>query len=353
MKTSSPQPIPGPLVLFGSGEASASGGKAHEYAAATQTTPLRAAILETPAGFELNSPQVAGNLADFVLRRLQNYRPQVNVVPIRTRKGEFGAQNTALLPPILQANYLFLGPGSPTYAARTLRGTAAYYALVARHRLGASLLLASAAVLAFSVYTLPVYEIYKVGEDLHWKPGLNFLKPFGLSVVFVPHWNNTDGGENLDTSRCFMGRQRFEQLLTMLPAGLRIVGIDEHTALAIDFSTGKCRVFGAGGVTIVGDDDFVCVPAGSIFPLDTLGNWHIPRPRTGIPPVIWQRAIEVQAVAEKEDVPPLQVLALLEARQQARTHRNWQLADELRRQIAAWGWEVRDTPQGQEIVRAG
>lgn len=353
MTTTSPQPVPGPLILFGSGETSASGGKAHEYAASSQTPPLRAAILETPAGFELNSPQVAGNLGDFVLRRLQNYRPQVSIIPARTRSGEFSTQNPALLPPIFESNYLFLGPGSPTYAVRQLRGTAAYYALAARHRLGAPLLLASAAALAFSAYTLPVYEIYKVGEDLYWKSGLNFLKPFGLPVVFIPHWNNSDGGDNLDTSRCFMGKPRFEQLLTMLPAGLRIVGIDEHTALAIEFSSGTCRVFGVGGVTIVGDDDFCCMTAGSTFPLDLLGSWRIPRPRAGIPPVIWQRALDAQTPAEAEDVPPPQVFALLEARQQARTQRNWSLADELRRQIAAWGWQVRDTPQGQEVVRGG
>ena len=58
-----------------------------------------------------------------------------------------------------------------------------------------------------------MYEIYKVGEDLGWKAGLNLLGPFGRSVAIVPHWNNHEGGEELDTSHSFMGQERFERLL--------------------------------------------------------------------------------------------------------------------------------------------
>jgi hypothetical protein len=59
---------------------------------------------------------------------------------------------------------------------------------------------------------LPVYEIYKVGQDVHAVDGLNLFADFGLHVSFIPHWNNTDGGVDLDTSRFIgMDAQRMEQ----------------------------------------------------------------------------------------------------------------------------------------------
>ena len=100
---------------------------------------------------------------------------------------------------------------------------------------------------------MPVYEIYKVGEDLGWKAGLNLLGPFGRNVAIVPHWNNHEGGEELDTSHSFMGQERFERLLGLLPSDVDVVGIDEHTALMLDFAAGMAVVFGRGGVSWLHD----------------------------------------------------------------------------------------------------
>ena len=50
----------GPIALLGSGETSLAGGRVFEMIAQGLPQPLRVAILETPAGFELNSPRVAG-----------------------------------------------------------------------------------------------------------------------------------------------------------------------------------------------------------------------------------------------------------------------------------------------------
>ncbi len=83
---------------------------------------------------------------------------------------------------MLNADLIFMGPGSPSYAIRQLRDSLAWYYLIARHRLGAVLALASAATVAFSACALPVYEIYKVGEDLHWIEGLDFFKLYGLTA---------------------------------------------------------------------------------------------------------------------------------------------------------------------------
>lgn len=48
---------------------------------------------------------------------------------------------------------------------------------------------------------------------------------------------------------------------------------------------------------------------------------------------------------------PAEITALLAQRQQARTDKAWQLADALREQIAAAGYDVVDTPNGSELKR--
>lgn len=50
--------FPGPIALLGSGETSRAGGRIFEHLARQIGEPLRIAILETPAGFELNSAQI-------------------------------------------------------------------------------------------------------------------------------------------------------------------------------------------------------------------------------------------------------------------------------------------------------
>jgi hypothetical protein len=341
------------LVLFGSGETQASSGKAHEAVARSLETTPEIAILETPAGFELNSDRVAGAVADFLARRLQNYQPRLSVIPARKRNTALSPDDPQLLEPMLRANWIFLGPGSPTYAVRQLKDSLALHYMAARHRMGAAVMLASAATLAFSAYTLPVYEIYKVGEEIHWKPGLDFFAAYGLSLVIIPHWNNTDGGAELDTSHCYMGLARFNPLAAMLPAGTTILGLDEHTALIIDLQAGVCQVMGAGGVTIIRDGDERRFAAGESFPAERLGDWRLPVGGEGIPAAAWQAAMQAAlAIPERVEAgPDEKVISLVSQRQQARLERNWQQADQLRQKIYELGWQVLDTPEGPQLAR--
>jgi cyanophycinase-like exopeptidase len=371
---------PGPVVLFGSGETSPSGRKVFDLVLKELPQQPKLALLETPAGFELNSARVIGRVAQFLEHRLQNYRPQVSVIPARARGTEFSPDDPEIAAPLLQADLIFMGPGSPSYAVRQLRDSTAWHYLLARHRLGAALALASAATIAVSAYALPVYEIYKVGEELHWKPGLDFFGLYGMPLVFIPHWNNQEGGEELDTSRCFMGQPRFARLMQMLPSDLTVLGVDEHTALIMDVPNGVGRVVGRGGVTVIhmghqhpgaGPDlhgtGLAQVAAGrhahvhthldgESFPLAACCSFEVPPNGEGLPPEVWRRALEVRArlQAERQAAPgqeaPSQVLALVAERQAARAAKNWAAADELRDKIAGLGWTVKDTPQGPELT---
>jgi hypothetical protein len=312
------------------------------------------AILETPAGFELNSAQVAGRIGEFLCHHLQNYQPQVTVVPARKRGTPFSPDAPEIAALIPGADAIFLGPGSPTYAVRQLQDCLAWHTTLACHRLGSSVVLASAAAIAASAYALPVYEIYKVGEDPHWRTGLDLFGPYGLSLVFVPHWNNRDGGDDLDTSRCYMGRSRFDLLLDMLPSDVTVVGIDEHTALAIDPAAGTCQIVGKDGVTLLRAGSVVRYEQGAQFAIGELGPFHMPDPEAGLPAGAWARAREtcLEARRGRAPEPSPQVLALVREREAARARRDWARADALRASIADRGWHVQDTPGGPQLEPA-
>jgi cyanophycinase-like exopeptidase len=338
---------PGYVILFGSGETSASGRKIYEWLMQRLPSAIRAAVLETPAGFELNSAQVAGRVAEFLRWRLQNYRLQVHVVPARKRGTPFSPDDPHIVAPLVESNVIFLGPGSPTYAVRQLQDSLAWHMLRARHRLGAAIVLASAATIAASAHALPVYEIYKVGEDVHWRPGLDFFGDFGLSLVFIPHWNNAEGGTELDTSHCFMGQSRFEQLLGMLPCDMTVIGIDEHTALVLDLAADKCHVMGTGGITLVRGGYACHIKANQDFPISEFGPFHIPELEAGLSPEVWHGLQSAQVPAATGDAPQpsAEVLALVERRETARMRHDWATADDLRERITRLGWQILDTPQ--------
>ncbi len=75
----------GRIAFLGSGETSLAGGRIFESLARLITTPLQVAVMETTAGFELNSPQVARRVADFLQTRLQNYNPTIDLIPARKK----------------------------------------------------------------------------------------------------------------------------------------------------------------------------------------------------------------------------------------------------------------------------
>lgn len=354
---------PGMVSLIGSGETSASAGQIYEMMVrktGLHSSPLQISVLETPAGFEQNAALVATRVAHFLESRLQNSHPRVIQVAARKKDTAFSPNDLEIVAPIFTSQFIFLGPGSPTYTVRQMQNSLAWGAIQARHRLGANLAFASASIIAMSAMVLPVYEIYKVGEDLHWKPGLDLLGPYGLSSVFIPHWNNNDGGEDLDTSRCFMGLERFVRLLALLPADMTVVGIDEHTALTLDFGEQVCRVTGVGLVHVLRGGAMQECPAGCAFPLQDLGNYHpLPDPGEGLAEEVWQMAREADAAMQEgiqsENHPmavPIPVQHLVEAREQARQAKDWPLADQLRRQIRALGWQVSDMPDGPVLQAA-
>lgn len=261
----------GKIVLMGSGELTATMVEVHKEMLAGLGPAARAVFLDTPAGFQLNADQIAAKAVAYFRTRVGH---DLAVASIRTRQQ---AGDHHPLDTLRRADFILIGPGSPTYAVRQWRGTAVPEILAERVASGGCLVAASAAALTVGRATLPVYEIYKVGDPPQWVEGLDLLGRFGLHLAVVPHWNNAEGGTH-DTRFCFMGEPRLRHLEALLPPEAAILGLDEHTAGVIDFARGEARVRGLGAVTLRRAGAERVFRKGETIPLAALGE---PDPANG------------------------------------------------------------------------
>ncbi len=65
----------------------------------------------------------------------------------------------------------------------------------------------------------------------------------------------------------------------------------------------------------------------------------------------WERINSVLVIQPEAASLPAAIAALAEARMQARLAKDWRKSDELRDELSAYGWEARDTKDGQKVTR--
>ncbi|WP_435239253.1 hypothetical protein [Streptomyces sp. YPW6] len=231
-----------------------------------------AVILETPYGFQVNRDDISNRARDYFRRSVS----LATVVapdsgadgPSSGAPGVGDADKVRDL--VRRADWVFSGPGSPSYALKrwqTLRLGEILRERVARGH-GVTVM-ASAAACTVGFAALPVYEVYKAGHPPAWLTGLDLLGVLGLPVAVIPHYDNAEGG-TYDTRFCYMGEPRLVALEQELPEGSAVLGIDEHTAVIVDLGTSLVRVWGRGVMTIRRRGASVLVPDGTTLPLEQL-----------------------------------------------------------------------------------
>ncbi len=265
MQNEPTQEARGVIALMGSGELTSTMVEVHKALLAGMSVPSRAVFLDTPAGFELNVDQISQRAVDYFHRRIGTPMEIASYKSSRMSPGE--ADRAFQL--IREAGFILIGPGSPTYAVRQWDPTPIPLILEERIRAGGCLVAASAAALTVGRFTLPVYEVYKVGMDLYWEPGIDLLARFGMDLVVVPHWNNAEGGTH-DTRFCYMGESRFRALEDLLPPEVTVCGLDEHTACLLDLAENEARIKGIGSLTLRRKGRELVFGKGERFPLDIL-----------------------------------------------------------------------------------
>ncbi len=257
--------VPRLLTIMGSGETTTTMVPVHR--AALERFPARplVAVLDTPYGFQENADELTERTLDYFRTSLP--MAEVEVASLRSLRLPAAAREQAL-ETLRRADLVFSGPGSPSYALRVWQATPVPAILKAKLG-GGALTLASAASITLGRFSLPVYEVYKVGADPSWLEGLDILGTQAIPAAVVPHWNNAEGGTH-DTSRCWLGARRFAALAAALPPGTVILGIDEHTAATLDLAAGRLEVAGKGTVTRIAGDDSAVLGPGDAVPLSWL-----------------------------------------------------------------------------------
>jgi len=382
------------LTIMGSGETTSTMIPVHRSVLERFPGRPLVAVLDTPYGFQENAGELTGRAIDYFRTSLP--MADVEVASLRSARAPAPARERAL-DTLRRAEVVFSGPGSPSYALRVWAGTPVP-GILAGKLTGGALTFASAASITLGRFSLPVYEIYKVGADPHWLDGLDVLRSIGIGAVVVPHWDNAEGGTH-DTSRCWLGLRRFEALCSRLPAGTPVLGIDEHTACLLDIAERRLTVAGKGTATILRGPEAVVLRPGETAPLSLLAAVAQGEPATGpapsVPPSVsaledaFRAAVKAGDTGEALDViltledahqswggeeaaaahrsllgmvarfagvtaglrldegaQAGAVEALLQVRGRARADGRWEDADAIRRALSLLSVEVRDTPEG-------
>jgi cyanophycinase-like exopeptidase len=233
------------IVVMGSGETAPTMVRVHREVFAA-CPPGPAVLLDTPFSFQMNRDELVSRTQQYFA---QSVGHEVQVARWPRRDGE-PAEVERALALLDQAAWAFAGPGSPTYALRQWRGTGVPGALSAVVRRGGTVLMGSAAALTLGSHTVPVYEVYKVGQDPEWVEGLDLLGELtGIRAAVVPHYDNAEGGTH-DTRFCYLGEPRLAALEAGLPGEVGVLGVDEHTAAVLDLGTRTLTVQGNGVVSV-------------------------------------------------------------------------------------------------------
>ena len=263
------------LTIMGSGETAPTMVKPHremfERLDASGLVPasgLSAVVLDTPFGFQENAPELSQKTVEYFRTSLRR-----EVVPIGLLRTETmsAVEKERAFTAVRSAQFVFAGPGSPTYALRQWQQTPVPALLAEKLRTGGSVTFASAAALTLGLRTVPVYEVYKAGSDPYWLEGLDLLSELGLPVAVIPHYNNAEGGHH-DTRFCYMGERRLRMLEAELPDGAFVLGVDEHTGVVLDLDADTATVVGLGVLTVRRDGVSTEIPSGQTVPIDVLRN---------------------------------------------------------------------------------
>ena len=298
----------------------------------------RAVNLNTPYGFQENVPQMTQKLLDYFATSLH---VEVTALDLRRYDEASEEQRQNFKDEVRRANYVFAGPGSPSYALRQWLPINLTEDLTSVLANDGVVCFSSAAALTLGRYTPPVYEIYKSGNELEWLDGLDLMAAVGLDCVVLPHYNNAEG-RDYDTSRCYIGERRLQLLEETLAPGVGVLGIDEHTAAVIDLATSTLTVKGKGEAHWRLAGRVSHLANASVVPLSELGaNAQALAPVEHLAPPALKVVDETEVVALREAQGRL-ADALNAIRANARAQGHYAIADEIRDALSASGIVVRD-----------
>ena len=347
----------GTIAILGSGETSPNLVGVHRELLSDINNSSNAYMIDSPFGFQENANQLVEKIIDFYKVSLNVDMKLATYRKIEELHSKSFFKSIKLLE---NASFIFAGPGSPSYASKLWSGNE-FEQILKNHLInGNNSLFASAAASTLGEYTLPVYEIYKVGRDPYWEKGLNILDVYGLSCTVVPHFNNAEGG-NHDTSFSYVGENRMKALLNKSYSN--ILGIDEHTALIISGKNKTFKVVGLGNVTVLNKEGTHIFEKDSEEKLNTLQKLLISDKKGSVKKInsietelnsadksslkeIANLEIQIESIMKNNERFEILVEKLILLRSKLRNEKNYELSDEVRDILESSGLQIEDSEQG-------
>ncbi len=194
----------------------------------------RVVVLPTAAGLE--DPASPRRWAEAGIQHFTRLGAQTEAANILVRDDAFDPR---WLPLLERADLIYFSGGSPRHVIETMQGSPAWETIRARYASGAVLAGCSAGAMAFGRVSLQPRRLWTEGTSAGevWYPALGLIP----NVVVLPHFDRW-------LSR--MPEPILIQLAASLPADVKLIGVDEDTAL-VTFDGHVWQVLGRQGVSVI------------------------------------------------------------------------------------------------------
>ncbi len=207
---------PGTIALVGSGEYTAAMDGTDRYLLETIGGPTAAQVVIMATASGLEDPSSPARWTQMGLEHFERLGATVAPAQILQRED---AQDSQWLPLLEQANFYYFSGGNPQHLIETLRDTPAWEIIQRNWQNGAVLAGCSAGAMALGGYTANIRSVMS-GSGPSWSPALGVLP----GIITIPHF---------DRMASFAGPAVFEKMLSTVPSGLTVVGVDEDSALVL------------------------------------------------------------------------------------------------------------------------
>ena len=323
------------ITLFGSGETSPHMAKLYRNLINNPDSKSNNNfLLDTPFGFQENHNILSNKIIKYFQEKV-NLKIETINFPDENSYDENIKKN------IINSDFIFSGPGSPTYALKIWNIYGINSLLESKIKNGGILAFSSAAALTFGSYVIPVYEIYKVGETPRLIPGLDLLSFLEKKTIVVPHFNNKEGGDH-DTSHCFIGKKRFDNLIKN--KDVLMIGIEEHTSITFDLNDSSIRVDGKGKVLLKSLKGVIEINNGETMGINKINSEYVPLEEA-------KEILETETDEKKDEKVNVDIDLLINFRNKARLKKDWDLSDQVRDILISNNIEIEDNSDGSKWKR--
>ena len=323
---------PSIITLFGSGETSPHMAKLYRGLINNFDSKINNNfLLDTPFGFQENHTILSDKIIKY-------FSEKVNLKIDSINFPDDNSHNKNIDKNIINSDFIFSGPGSPTYALKIWKKYGIDSLLASKINTGGIIAFSSAAALTFGSHVIPVYEIYKVGEKPKLIPGLNLLNFLHKETLVVPHFNNKEGGDH-DTSHCFIGKKRFDNLIKN--RDILVIGIEEHTSITFNLNNSSIKVDGKGKVFLKSPKGVIEINSGEDLGINEINSNYTPLVETKI----IRNNKSKEKKGKKVDID---IDLLVDIRDKARLKKLWDISDQIRDLLISNNIEIEDRPDGSK-----